>query len=415
VLVKEMMSSAACKASSSTGASLRPHTACAGLQAVVIEEQQWDDSEESDGGEFDGPPPPQPAAKPSPIPRAADVLVLDHSREAARESKVESPDAVGVPKAAGSTAVVDIPKADFGQLKRVSIDLSAGQQSRRTSNFSAYEPPPSARTAPSADAYPRLREQRAPVASAGFALRTSAQPASSSGSRPSMANPGRSLRSAQQQHSPIAKSALQDMADKLPKPSLLATGGAGRAACGAHKAAASRSHVSWLHFQPGPAARVASLPAASEEIQSIGKADTRSEEEAPSEAPPGNQPVEEVSACPRHRPKYRVVAGASRPMAAKTKAAVAPGKECPPVQDPLEQAAPRAEIAAATAKSHELMLLEFRTQPRVVPPNRQAKLASHVDGGKQNCAGKTEARTEKMRFRPAARTWARQREALAMR
>eukprot|EP00971_Amphidinium_carterae_P282481 5607949-Amphidinium_carterae.1 len=74
VLVKEMMSSAACRASSSTGEPLRPHTACAGLQAVVIDGgQQWDDSDESDGGEFDGPAPAKAVRPAAPAP-CADVL-----------------------------------------------------------------------------------------------------------------------------------------------------------------------------------------------------------------------------------------------------------------------------------------------------------------------------------------------------
>jgi hypothetical protein len=190
----------------------------------------------------------------------------------------------------------------------------------------------------------------------------------------------------------------------LPKASCKRAGGPKRVM--APGAAKMRSHNSWAHYLPTPhqpldhaprnepssssSAAASSAQAFAEEARCDPAADPMAAEASPEalavsterggEAPTSTlaseeavEPAPSVAASPEKKrgPKYCVAPGGSRPKNTSQKV--------PPSQ---------------------FMVLEFRTEPRVVPASR--------------APAKAEGRGSALRFRPKSRDWAAEREVLSM-
>mmetsp|Transcript_49726 Transcript_49726/g.118532 ORF Transcript_49726/g.118532 Transcript_49726/m.118532 type:complete len:477 (-) Transcript_49726:87-1517(-) len=454
VLVQEMLSSAACKAVSSTDGQLsRPHTACVGLQPVVVSTEGTSDSdEESDGGDFDADDdgcltypsaaPQRAAAAPPPPPQAAckaDILTLDDdgAAAAASDARKEEPQKLQQQRPASARAAEDVVMMDLAHLPAheallLRDSLSSRQQSRPGSALSVMTATPQTPSL-SSTARPRgLTEQVGPRGSSGFALRGSASSAAGPAAKKQLPT---SLGQTQKE-----QLAPKELAEKLPKSHILAASGGGSRPAGIAPSAAVRSHVSWLHHRPGPAGRAAPSveePASSTDgAAAAARTDPQEnisresvEDAAAAVAKDSSDAVQEESATRRKGPKYRVVAGASRPMASKAITSSSSAKKLNNAEQSTFEVRPSgvqpATAEAASKDAREIVFLEFRTQPRVVPASRTSKppgtakagvgYLPDADGcGRVKTGGKVEA-VAKMRFRPAARGWAKQREALVMR
>jgi len=423
-VVRKMLFNAASTATSSTAVAdalpQRPHTACAGARAsvVVLDARASDSESESDGASFDGDETTEVAsAQSTPTGRQATAATVKLSRE--QELLLGG-------------ALWGRRLAPAGATRR-----GAGRP----------EPQASATSSAGTTSTPAAAgEARPSRASAG------GYPAQQSSARsgPGSGYPGRGS------GAKVAVPALGEAAGKkLPRQCMfLASGGgsAGAAALGggrpstgqgrpstggqrvagmmAPTAARFKSHCSWQSYQPvstpgasrppavekapsGAAGSATAAPAAAPPTvagaiagavaAASGAADEAAAAAIPvSEAPPpttvekaaaaaataaatgpeagagvGGALCEEPSQGPRRRgPKYKVTPGGSRP---------------------------------ASKAPREIVVLEFRTEPRVVPASRTSRegLTKRIGGG-----GK-EARKEAIRFRPDSRAWAREREALA--
>lgn len=382
-VVRNMLFNAASTATSSTAQAdplsgplpPRPHTACAGARAtVVVLEPPATDSDESDGASFDE------DESLAPPPRSA------QGKRSGREA--------AAPTATGLT-------------REQELLLSGALWGRIGSSMPSRQKGGTDKAAP------------APSPEASTAAPSSSSAASVSGS----GNPG----------SAKSSPSLGDAARKLPRQCVFVGSPAGsRPSTGQRtpgrlmpNAARYKSHCSWASFLPmrtpgatrilatsstPPAAQAAevSAPTASPKPEAVAEAVadavtavagastdlaagappavTDPAEGAPFAAPPAAAPLcEELShvAVPRRRgPKYKVVPGSSRPAA-----------------------------VTAAKVPREVVVLEFRTEPRVVPATRTSREATSKGAPKKGST--KDNRREMLRFRPDSRNWAREREALA--
>mmetsp|Transcript_36099 Transcript_36099/g.58262 ORF Transcript_36099/g.58262 Transcript_36099/m.58262 type:complete len:392 (-) Transcript_36099:95-1270(-) len=360
-LVQDLLGSVASTACSSSCGALatelprRPHTACAGAQAVVVESsgaQGVSDDDESDGGSLD----------PYDDDEALELL--------------RSPSAV-------PATLISTGPSSRSEVLILEDSLSRGE---------------------------RL------LLSGGFFGSTGA--ASSSprpGGAPKEVRSGRGS-------GPEKRTALPDStAEKLPRRCLLlsgrsAAGSAGRPNAGmAPRAARLKSHNSWANFMPmrktvslSDSIAAVSSTASPKTVSSTGISPLKEVE--PLAPAVEEQKLEANTAAEldglaglieqkkQPGPKFRVLPGSSRP-------ALASG------------------IGVASDAKREFVVLEFRTEPRVVPASRRifGKEANPLPGGRAGpgpilCSSKSgKGFTPLPRFRQDSRQWAIEREALAAR
>lgn len=181
------------------------------------------------------------------------------------------------------------------------------------------------------------------------------------------------------------------MSIKLPRTSILGSGGCGLAP----RASRFRSHISWKDFLP---ARSSRIPGRSSPRQSTVKT-VRSSCGYPEAGAVGGQCTEvrvvadvgvgedrTIGETEQHQqtkgPKYRVAPGGSRP-----------------VGGPVRQ------------EAKQFVVLEFRSEPRVVPSHRiRAKTPKEFRS--PEITRQKQDKALQRRFRPADAAWAREREAL---
>jgi len=410
-LVKQMLGSVATAATSSVSALgqqlRRPHTACAGARAVatvVLESpHEDDDDDESDGGSLD----PDDGDDGDDLPAPRPCTGLKSQRSTGDTDNLLAPER---PQTAPDGSEGQMRLADGAALQRAEVlslqRLSKDEQLLLSGRLWGRSSPSS----PSVQA----SEQKA---------------ASSSGYRSA---PSRQST----QNLPTA------MAEKLPRRCLLldakpaADGKCSRrqnvsGLAMAPRASRFKSHSSWTNFLPmrkpvkdpgsallppdssaaqgypssaqGKALEAAKVPLAA--AAGVPAEDSAACEVAPASKVAG-APAADETGKKRSGPKYRVVPGASRPAGART-----------------------GTSADFDKVKQEFMVLEFRTEPRVVPASRRnlgcedsvsAAALSAVRSKSQKApailGGKKNGNFAPVpRFRPDSGSWALEREALAAR
>jgi len=455
-LVRDLLSSAASSASAGGGVlqglPRRPHTACACAQplAVVVPE---DSEEESDGGSFD-----EEERDERPPSLAATLRTLGSASTAAGSATLllRPSEAVASPSAAPPTEPDDLRKpsraapAPLHELpeplsREERLLLGAGLCGGGAASFRAFAarpvtgvPPAEGQKAPATNA----KEAKASAAASAVGSAAKAGvPVIKAGLLPKhclFLGGGRGSSSAASSSTPAAAGPARGAAPVGPASAVSCLRPAGEAArtsrpgtaagagtCLTPSAARFRSHNSWLSFRPvrqqqgsestavatgatrsgaassssagatadastvpsivaaagaAGAAKAAAVAAAAKAAAggaagaSAAGTGTAAAAAAPSPPPTGKDLPSRDELPKRRKPKYCVMPGGSRPA---KKAASGPGQE--------------------------FLVVEFRTEPRVVPASRKP--------GQESKLGRGGALRHQ--FRPNSRQWATERQALA--
>mmetsp|Transcript_151100 Transcript_151100/g.275100 ORF Transcript_151100/g.275100 Transcript_151100/m.275100 type:complete len:455 (-) Transcript_151100:25-1389(-) len=430
-VVRDMFSSAASAATSSNSMPQRPHTACVCARpvAVVVEEDAnpcivgaEDSDDDSDGASIDeeGPDPsPEEPVRPS---TAAAVVA---SWQASLSSRLKEPDAAPL-----ESPTQLRPRTAPAALWKVNGDNIVPVEEAPLVDPAPAKPRRAAPTLPSGDMLLlggglwNQSSQRSAIAATPSEEPAKAE-ASAAGSPTSGRAPPREIPKAVAKQLPKQCTFLPFGAGSR-LPGRRAQGGARPAASGLTPSAAKmRSHVSWAQFTPmrrfnstqpeAPAAaskHPAKQPELAEKATPVAEsaaALVASSTPVPSAAQ--QQQMQQLQQLQQQPAPTLLASAAIAPkMPAAPADAHAPGDAAAVTEAPRRRKGPKYRVApggsrplgAAPKAPREFMVLEFRTEPRVVPASRPS---AHTEA-RANAA---------LRFRPKSREWAAERETVAMR
>lgn len=403
-VVRSMLFNAASTATSSTALAdplpPRPHTACACARAsvVVLETSATQSDEESDGASFDE------DEGPAPVARTA-------------QAGAPAPAAPGAPAAAVAPAV---------QISRDQELLLGGALWGRAG---AARPV-------------RRQEGASPDTSTAAPDTSTAAPSSSStSSTPASGRPGSVAKPVQALPAHASRKLPRQCMFLGPAAQTGSRPSTGQRAPGrlGPSAASYKSHCSWASFMPVSrpgAMKVLAAPAAASASSASAAATTEASAVAPGAgSPPKTEAVAGAIAQAAAAASEADAGQATGVSAAAEAAATAAAPLCeelshdarPRRRGPKYKVAPslfgsRPVAATSAAKApREVVVLEFRTEPRVVPASRSSregpatKRGSSVQASRKEATARKEAASAAAcgRFRPDSRTWASEREALA--
>lgn len=388
----------------------RPHTACAGARPLAIWDgrpssaaHDTDGDSESDGGEFDDmheeEEPCRPSiAMPSVLrPRTAEPSVV--------QSVQVDPTPKGDAIRSTSTRPQTAPARSNNQIQRSEAD--SAEHGARTQDRLLFGLRPASAAQCRASDTPGSTTPAVSRPSTTMATKK-ASPVISLLGTPSSASSFK-LRSAPPPAAGVAQ--------KLPRHCLVLGTGAPRQEAGrryglAPAAAKMRTHSSWAHYLPVAIGGSMIKPEALEQSQQPSQKSDLENRSQVDPATTGTSQASDPSAVASVAAPAASVKSATPPLQAPPCASesgrrgkgpkykVAPGGSRPGGRSSS------ASKASTSLRSGERMVLEFRTEPRMVPASRGADRRSLKSG----------AQADVPRFRPAARsTWVEERQVLAIR